>query len=399
MKIEDIIVGTKKRKPRSLRNFRLKSKDLYTPTPKDLHEDARIQHLEDLILQNGVEGAKKAIKTLHQVEQQPNTVTVKWDGSPAVIFGRNEKGEFVLTDKSGFTAKSYLGKVTSADDLESMLQARPGTTNPDPKKAANYKQFTAKMKSIWDKVEATVPADFRGYVHGDLLWFTTPQVQDNKYVFTPNTTTYKVKVDSDLGKKIAESDVGVVVHMAIGLDGEKSNVDMTQFQGGPTFIMPPVMVQKSPGIDIPAIDELDDFLNKHSASIDKLFNVPAELKMSDFGKLIYAYINASVKTGGLDKLGSDFMKWVDSNNKISAPKKQRLGEYINNNLDGFNATFNFIRGIMKVKNMVIKALDSQDADVEAYTGGQRGGEGYVVDRDVKLVNRAGFTAANMAKER
>ena len=76
-----------------------------------------------------------------------------------------------------------------------------------------------------------------------------------------------------------------------------------------------------------------------------------------------------------------------------------MGEYINSNIDGFNATFNFIRGIMKVKNIVISTLDSQDADVEAYTSGQRGGEGYVVDKDVKLVNRAGFTAANMAKER
>ena len=52
---------------------------------------------------------------------------------------------------------------------------------------------------------------------------------------------------------------------------------------------------------------------------------------------------------------------------------------------------------MKVKNIVINTLDSQDADVEAYTSGQRGGEGYVVDKDVKLVNRAGFTAANMAR--
>ena len=398
MKIDDILAGTKKRKPRSLRNLRLKGKDLYTPTAQDLNEDARIQHLEDLILWDGSNGAKKAIQTLHQVEQQPNTVTVKWDGSPAVIFGRNEKGEFVLTDKSGFTAKGYRGKVTSADELENMLKARPGATNPDPKKASDYKQFAGKMKGIWDKVEATVPADFRGYAHGDLLWFTKPQVEDNKYVFTPNTTTYKVKVDSDVGKKIAESDVGVVVHMAIGLDGEKSDIDMTQFQGGPTFIMPPVMVQKSPGIDIPAIDELDAFVGKHAGAIDKLFNVPPELKMADFGKILYAYINATVKTGGLDKLGSDFMKWLDGS-KLSGPKKQRMGEYINSNIDGFNATFNFIRGIMKVKNMVITALDSQDADVESYTAGQRGGEGYVVDKDVKLVNRAGFTAANMAKER
>jgi hypothetical protein len=171
---------------------------------------------------------------------------------------------------------------------------------------------------------------------------------------------------------------------------------MSSFQGGPTFIMPPVMVQKSPGVDIPAIDELDAFVGKHAGAIDKLFNVPPELKMADFGNILYTYINATVKTGGLDKLGADFMRWVDGS-KLSAPKKQRLGEYINANLEGFNATFNFIRGAMKVKNMIITALDSQDADVEAYTGGQRGGEGYVVDKDVKLVNRAGFTAANMAR--
>ncbi len=397
MKIEDILAGTKKRKPRVLRNIRLKGKGLYTPTAKNLNENARIQHLEDLILgldgPSGSAGGKKAITALHQIEQQPNSVTIKWDGSPAVIFGRNENGVFVLTDKSGFGAKGYDGKVTSSDALENMLLSR-GTGKPDP----DRKQFASKMRNIWDKVESTVPADFRGYVHGDLLWLTKPQVKDNKITFTPNTTTYAVNAESDIGKKIANSDVGVVVHMAIGLDGEKTQVDMTQFQGGQTYIMPPAMVTKSPGVDIPAVDELEDYLSKNAGAIDKLFNVPAELKMADFGKVLYAYINSSVKTGGLDNLGSDFMKWVD-NSKLSAPKKQRLGEYINSNIDGFNATFNFIKGIKKVKNQVIRALDSQKADIEAYTAGQRGGEGYVVDKDVKLVNRAGFTAANMAKER
>ena len=397
MKIEDILAGTKKRKPRNFRNFRLIQKSLFTPDVKHLNENARIQHLEDLILGQdgppGSTGAKKAIATLHQIEQQPNSVTIKWDGSPAVIFGRNKNGVFVLTDKSGFTAKGYDGKVTSSDALENMLLSR-GTEKPSP----DRKEFAGKMRNIWDKVESTVPANFRGYVHGDLLWLTKPQVEDNKITFTPNTTTYVVNAGSDVGKKIANSDVGVVVHQSIGLDDQKSNVDMSQFQGGQTYIMPPAMVTKSPGVDIPAVDELEDYLSKNAGAIDKLFNVPAELKMADFGKVLYAYINSSVKTGGLDNLGSDFMKWVD-NSKLSAPKKQRLGEYINSNIDGFNATFNFIKGIKKVKNQVIRALDSQKADIEAYTAGQKGGEGYVVDKDVKLVNRAGFTAANMAKER
>ena len=400
MKIKDI-VGSKKRKPRISRGFRTIQKDLYTPKLDKLQEDAggaRIQHLEDLILWDGSQGAKKAIATLHQVEQQPNTVTIKWDGSPAVMFGRNEKGEFVLTDKSGFSAKGYDGKATSSKDLSQMLSNRPGASNPDAEKALNYKKFIGQMTSIWDKVESCVPADFRGYVMGDLLWFTTPQATDGKLVFTPNTTTYSVKVDSDVGKKITDSDVGVVIHMAVGLDGEKSNVDMSQFQQGETYIMSPVMVTKSPGVDIPAIDELENYLNKNSQAIDKLFAVPPELKMADFGKILYAYINNSVKAANLDDLGNTFQAFVDGS-KLSVPKKQRLMEYINSNIDGFNATFNFIKGIMKVKDQVIRALDAQDADVEAYTAGQRGGEGYVVDKDVKLVNRAGFTAANMAKER
>ena len=72
MKVTDI-VGSHKRKPRNLRNIRLKGKGLYTPTAQDLQEGARIQHLEDLILWDGSAGAKKAIATLHQVEQQKET--------------------------------------------------------------------------------------------------------------------------------------------------------------------------------------------------------------------------------------------------------------------------------------------------------------------------------------
>ena len=68
MNVNDI-VGTHKRKPRNLRNIRLKGKGLYTPTAQDLQEGARIQHLEDLILWDGSAGAKKAIATLPEKQQ------------------------------------------------------------------------------------------------------------------------------------------------------------------------------------------------------------------------------------------------------------------------------------------------------------------------------------------
>lgn len=394
MKISDIIGGTKRRKPRHDRNYRIKQQDLFAISGKDLKEDnsARIQHLEDLILWNGSAGAAKALATLHQIESNPQSVTIKWDGSPAIIFGRNENGEFVLTDKSGFGAKKYNGRVTSAQDLEKMLVVR-GEEN-DPKRAA----FAKSMRNIWDKIESNVPADFRGYVHGDLLYFTTPKNQDGKYIFQPNTTQYAVDANSDIGKKIAASDVGVVIHKAIDLDGNVSDVDMSKFQGGRTLIMPPATVTTPPGVDIPAVGKLDEYLKNNAASIDRLFSVPVELKMSDFANILYTYINSAVKTGKLAKLGNDFAEWVQ-NAKISEPKKKRLLQWVSDNAEGFNATFTFIKAIKQIKNQVIAALDNQPADIQASTAGQPGGEGYVVDKDVKLVNRAGFTAANLARER
>jgi hypothetical protein len=402
MKVEDILDKGRQRRfrgPRKPRNkqigFHQKMKKLLD---KALNEEgARIQHLEDLILgldgPAGSEGGKKAIAKLHQIETSPSSISIKWDGSPAVIFGRNENGEFVLTDKSGFGAKGYNGRVTSSDDLEQMFLNRAKGEIEDSRKA-----FATQMKNIWDKVESVIPDDFRGYLHGDLLWFSTPPSKDGRLIFKPNTTTYSVNEKSEIGQKITGSDVGIVVHQSIDLEGNKSSVDMGQLKDGRTFIMPPVYVTTSPGVDLPEVDRLESYLKSNANAIDKLLAVPAELKMTDFRNILYTYINNSTKAGNLDKLGASFSQWVETS-KLSGPKKERVLQYAQENSDGFEAIFTFIKGVMTTKNKIITALDSQPADIEASTNGERGGEGYVIDKDVKLVNRAGFTAANMRQER
>ena len=400
MKVREIVLLDKGRErrfrgPRIPRNkqvgFHQKMKKLLDKALKE--EGARIHHLEDLIIWDGSVGGQKAIAKLHQVESSPKSISIKWDGSPAVIFGRNENGEFVLTDKSGFTAKGYDGRVTSGDDLEKMFLNRAKDGIDDSKR-----DFASKMKNIWDKVESVIPGDFRGYLHGDLLWFSTPQTKDGRLIFKPNTTTYSVDANSDIGKKIINYDIGIVVHQSIDLEGNKGGVDMGQLRAGKTWIMPPVYVTKSPGVDLPEVDRLESYLKSNANAIDKLLAVPAELKMADFGNILYTYINNSVKAGNLDKLGKNFSEWVDSS-KLSGPKKERVVQWVQQNSDGFEAIFSFIKGVMTTKNKIIKTLDSQPADIEASTNGEKGGEGYVVGNDVKLVNRAGFTAANMSRER
>jgi hypothetical protein len=57
---------------------------------------------------------------------------------------------------------------------------------------------------------------------------------------------------------------------------------------------------------------------------------------------------------------------------------------------------------MKAKDSIIADLDSRPGTVRSKTDGKEGGEGYVLahpEGDIKLVNRAGFTAANRAVER
>jgi hypothetical protein len=395
MKISDIIGGTKKRKHRDPRKHRIVQQDLYTVHPSDLKEakGREINHAEDLILWDGTAGATKAIMTLRKLESSPQSATIKWDGSPAVIFGRNEAGKFVLTDKSGFGAKGYDGKVTSAEDLEKMFLSR-GKEAPDDKR----QQFAAAMRSVWPIFEAATPANFRGYVHGDLLYYTTPAIKDNKYVFTPNTTTYQVDKDSPIGKRIGQSTTGVVLHAMIDLDGNKGTVNAKDFTSGDLLVMPPAVVTQAPAVDVPELQKLEQFVAAHGKAVDAMLNIPDELKLKNFSDLLYAYINSSVKRGTLDTLGSDFFDWLPSS-KISGGQQQRVADWIKQNIDGFNSLFTIVRNIISIKNKIIAELDAQPAEIEAYTDGQRGGEGYVVDKDVKLVNRAGFTAANFARDR
>ncbi len=75
-----------------------------------------IEHLEDLVFRRGTQGIRDALDIVQHATENPRTTTAKWDGKPAVIWGRKPAtGEFVLTDGSGFEAKGYDGLATSPE--------------------------------------------------------------------------------------------------------------------------------------------------------------------------------------------------------------------------------------------------------------------------------------------
>ena len=211
-----------------------------------LTEAVRIDHAEDLIFWEGSKGALRSLKSFIEIETGGyKNITLKWDGSPAVVFGRNDEGKFVLTDKSGFVAKSYNGRPTTPEELEQMFMNRGKSV-----KSNEYKLFVQNMKEIFSVFESSIPSTHKGYFKGDLLYFKTPLIQQGRYVFKPNIVTYSVDVNSDLGRKIAKSEAGVVVHREVDSFGNESPItNYNVFQGNKLLVIPPINVNTPPDVN------------------------------------------------------------------------------------------------------------------------------------------------------
>ena len=365
-----------------------------------LLEDARIHHLEDFVLWNGSQGASQALDALSNINKNLKSVTIKWDGAVGVIFGRNPNGEFIFTDKAGFVAKGYDGRTTNADDLGAMIQGRAKDVN----KAADYKVFADKMKSVFPIIESATPENLAGYYRADILYFQQPELKDGRYQFKPNVVTYSVTPDSVLGKKIAKSSVGVVIHSMINEQGTEQPVpDDLEFKGSKLLVVPPVTVSNPVQLDTTQLAQVKSMLTQHARDIDTVLdrNKLTAMKVSDFANILYTYVNSKVLTGMKD-LGRDFVKWLTTTSAVSRNKQGKIVDYVKQNVVGFNALWKVFAGIQAAKDAVIAQLDNQGSDVTASINDQPGGEGYVIQTaqgPIKLVNRAGFSKVNFALNR
>jgi len=366
-------------------------------------EGARIQHAEDLIFWEGPSGATRAVKSLmDSAKGNSKNVTVKWDGSPAVVFGRNELGQFVFTDKNGFSAKGYDGKSKTPKELESMLLNRGGT--PAEEKSESFKIFARNMANSFNVFEKSVPKNFTGYFFGDLLYMGKLSTDSNgDFVFKPNIVTYKVSRESHLGEKISRSSAGVVIHGKLDFNGNVTPVnkkDLDSFLGDGLCVIPPVSVEAKSEIDFKRVKSLLVYIKEHGKDISSLIHKKtlSDSKISDFPEILYTYLNNKVDTGLVD-LGKDFVNWVSDNKKFSGSKKKNVIDHVNKNSRGFSSLWFIVSEIMDIKDSIISDLDKNSMVVRASIGEIPGGEGYVLSHpkgNIKFVSRSGFTAANRA---
>jgi Family of unknown function (DUF6267) len=379
-----------------------KSYRLYETEPAAIGGEAKgIEHLEDYIFRSGSAGVDKALAIADAFYQNSKTGSVKWDGIPALVFGRKpDTGEFVLTDDAGFSALGYDGLFTSTDAIATDMARRDANAAAKGNKADRIQTLLPTYETVWPYLEAATPENFRGYVKGDLLYTSTPPVEAGNLVFQPNTVAYRIPVNSKLGQQIANSEVGVAVHTMYADAGAAkqplSRVKFNPVQG--LLLIEPIYAKPVPKNDV-IYKQIKTLLRQNRQAIDTLFN-PTELramKITDLAKLAINYINKRVDpnhaayTGDFRDLVPGFMAYLQ---QTQTPQKvSNIAQYLRSptsNEQALAAAFLLFELLHDLKLDLLGQLDAQVPGNEGWVFATPAGYG-------KAVNRFDFTARNKAR--
>ena len=162
-------------------------------------KNTHMTHIEDKVLYGGVKGTRQAIFALRDLRDllggSGGSVSVKWDGAPAVFAGTDPRdGEFFVAKKGIFNKNPKVYKTDADIDADTK-----GDLNKKLKLALKH-----------------LPAlGIKGVIQGDFLFdsseLKTKTIDGQKYVtFHPNTIVYAVPVEQ--AASIKKAKMGIVWH-------------------------------------------------------------------------------------------------------------------------------------------------------------------------------------------
>ena len=348
-----------------------------------MEAEARIPHIEDLVFDRGTRGIEEAMNIMnHAAQDTRKHTTVKWDGKPAIIWGRDESGQFVLTDKSGFGAKGYQGRATSMQQLAGIMQARGGERG----------DLIGIYAKLWPLLEAATPENFKGYIQGDLLYTRTPPEVSGALEFKPNFVEYRIPASSRLGQAISASEVGIAAHTRYKTaESPPEAIHHVNLNPVPGLLIvePTVKDIKNVTPNKKLVQQLKQITSSQGAAINGLFN-PAELRtaqLTDLPALCKRYVNSRI-TSDYENLLAEFGPWLQAN---TTPRKfANIIEYLQSprsNMDGISAAFGAFLLLHEIKTDMLEQLDRQEPGHEGWVLATPAGR-------AKLVNRFGFSAGN-----
>ena len=391
---------------------------------KNLH----LEHLEDEILNYGVDGGRAAINFLRSLRdmlagnaRSSINMTVKWDGAPAIFAGIDpEDGKFFVAKKSVFNVNPKLYK--SAQEIDDDLS---GTLN------AKFKVALAEFSKL----------GIKGVLQGDLMFtddVDTDTIDGTKYLtFQPNTIVYAVPVDSTLGKVINNAKVGIVWHTtytgdalqdmkaSFGADIKGLNKPSTVWMDDATYkdaSGSATMTAKETASVTAALSSTGSTFKKINAvQLKKFLNLQNSMTGAIAGASLKTYNNSKVRAG--EKItnpklhAKGYEKWVQTSiqkqidkAKSDAGKKKYTDiqkEYVREvkkHTNNLVQIITFQNYLVDAKSQIVNKLNSVKGLTDTFIKTSNGfkvtnPEGYVaIDRvsggAVKLVDRMEFSFNN-----
>jgi hypothetical protein len=361
-----------------------------------INEDkGHLDHPEDLIFLGGSAGATRALQSTIATAKNPKTVTIKWDGYPALIFGRNSNGKFSIMDKHMFNKKDGTGRqVFSPEQFVEYDKAR----------GVDRASLWPIIAEIWPGLEKADRS--KGYYWGDLLFHQPLKDQNGSYVFkaNPNGITYKVNVDSDIGKLIGGKRAGIAVHQYIAPDSpttdQATSLDGTigQLQNNSDVAIVPSAMPTAPKIKVDSklVKNVQSAIQKYGSVVDNMMDTAPQAR-NTFNQLFTVYINKKIVAGDLNNLASGFMDFVETR-PMTDKMKAKIIEHFNQNKDAIVGAFTIWAEMYKLKMSIVNQLNKA-AEVSPVKGYLQDGtethEGFVAN-GLKFVDRMGFSRQNLA---
>ena len=382
-----------------------------------------LEHIEDIVITDGYEGGKAVVEyfrglllTLKGTSSEAMSVSVKWDGAPAVVCGANpDNGKFFVGTKSVFAQNAKIN-YTKRD-----IANNHGTDDLGQK----LLKCLVHLKKL----------NITGVVQGDLL-FTDEDITrrniDGKphLTFNPNTITYAVPEGGDLGNKIDRAKVGIIFHTTYTGDNiadmnAKGGADVSGFTESPDVFFDNATYKDVSGSAKFTDEETKKFVGGIERLEQLLGNVPNNLSSvlgqnQDFIPTFQMYINAMVKQGQLpsdvNKFLQGYRKFYDDRiqKQMSALKAQKalqlrqdkikqMPVFLSKAKKPLQAMLTFYKAVQTMKAFVLKKMNQAMA-IGSFSQTDSGlkvtePEGFVaVDKSgnaVKLVDRLGFSRRNL----
>lgn len=384
-------------------------------------KNTHMTHIEDAVFRGGVNGARESIMALRSVRdmlkgEQDGSVSVKWDGAPAVFAGTDPSdGKFFVAKKGIFNKNPKVYKTSGDIDADTS-----GDLANKLKLALKY------LPSI----------GIKGVIQGDFLFgpgdVKKKKIKGDSYLtFHPNTIVYAVPSDSPNAKDITSAKLGIVWHTTYkGSDFESMKasygVDTSKFRSKDVWSQDAMLRDMTKY----TMNEKElEKVNGHLSNAGKIFNKISGTtlrtieKNQDLAILIETYNNTFVRAGSVigntTRHVSDLIKWISAKyqKEIDKRKTERgkgtqkakldaiLSFFSTNNKNSLKFVFDLQKEIVLAKLILINRLNklsSVKTFVKTNKGyATTGPEGYVaIDKiggdALKIVDRLEFSYNNFS---